>query len=119
MPQTDDSAVPVDSLLPPVIPTGIQVFDLIMAQIEPDLVSTTVTTLDEKYKDETPAQAKARAERYVKAYEKYEEAYARFTSFMNVRVAGWQHITIKRAEEKSNKTDASELSSLESDIQNI
>ena len=42
-------------------------FDLLMGQVEPDLVSTEVDTLDARYANETPEDRKLRGERYAEA----------------------------------------------------
>ena len=65
---------------PPVIPSGEEMYDQIMSQIEPDLVTAQLPLLKEKYKDETPEQAKARADRYNRAFAEYEKQFAAYGS---------------------------------------
>lgn len=47
---------------------GNDVYDQIMAEIEPELTTASIPLLDEKYKDETPEQAEERAQRYNRAF---------------------------------------------------
>lgn len=56
-----------------------ELYDVIMENIEPDLTSKNIGTLDEKYKDETPEQKKARGLRYAEAFALFEQAFAAMT----------------------------------------
>lgn len=51
--------------------TGQEIYDLLMAGIEPELITSALPYLEEKYKDETPEQAQERAARYEKAFAEY------------------------------------------------
>ena len=51
-------------------------YDQIMREIEPDLVTDVLTTLTQKYKKETAAQAKLREERYAKAFKIFDVVLA-------------------------------------------
>ncbi len=65
----------------PMIPakrTGREIYDSIMREIEPELLSAALPGLEEKYKGDTPAQAKERAERYIRAMEEYEKRYEQY-----------------------------------------
>lgn len=53
------------------IPTGDELYDMIMQGIETDLTTDQIPLLDEKYKNETPEEAAIRAERYQRAFAEY------------------------------------------------
>lgn len=54
------------------IPTGDELYDMLMKSIEPELTADQIPLLDEKYKNETPKVAAIRAERYQKAFAEYD-----------------------------------------------
>ena len=56
-----------------------EIYNLLMRQIEPELVTDMLPQLGELYPDETPAEWKKRQERYQRAFALYEE---RFTALM-------------------------------------
>lgn len=62
----------------PTIPSTIELYDLLMRDIEPDLMSLSVPILAAKYRKETVEEAAMRAKRYAKAFQEYDrhlEAY--------------------------------------------
>jgi hypothetical protein len=65
-PHTDNSQADGD-----ISSWGLALYDEMMAEIEPDLVSSAIDGLTEKYKDETDEQAADRADRYNAAYETF------------------------------------------------
>ncbi|MDD4628446.1 MAG: hypothetical protein PHE68_03580 [Candidatus Peribacteraceae bacterium] len=56
----------------PTLPTGQALYDAIMGQIEPDLVTAELPKLPEKFSKDTPEEKAARSERYKRAYEQYD-----------------------------------------------
>lgn len=98
---------------------GQQIYDEIMGQIEPELLSTVLPTLKEKYKDETPQQAQERNARYDAAFAEYDKRYAQYMVDLSTKVHALQR-TVRADEEKDVKTaEAQELSSLESSISSL
>ncbi len=51
-----------------------EMYDLLMEQIEPDLTSANIQSLDEKYADESAEDRRARLESYTIAFEIFKEA---------------------------------------------
>ena len=49
------------------------IYDTLMAEIEPDLTSENIVKLDEKYRDESEDDRKARMERYPLAFDTFNE----------------------------------------------
>lgn len=97
-----------------VLPTGEQVYDNIMKQIEPELVLANLQSLDEPYANETDTEHAARYERYGKAFAVYEERYNAWVSDLSSAVSAYKR-AIGRATEKVARTrEDSELESLAS-----
>ncbi|NOS68296.1 MAG: hypothetical protein HOO67_08150 [Candidatus Peribacteraceae bacterium] len=64
------------------LPTGEQIYNAIMAQIEPDLVTTSGVTTDAPIAGETPENFSARLEKYRKAFALYEKCFNAFVSHL-------------------------------------
>jgi hypothetical protein len=71
---TDDDATPL---------TGAVLYDSIMADIEPELLTANIAALTTLVAKETPEQRKARAVRYAAAFTEYEKRFV-------ARNADWQ-----------------------------
>lgn len=111
--QTQTSATVAFPALPPVF-QGDDLYDTIMNEIEPDLVSSAYETLDEKYKNETPAEKSARQARYDKAFAEYERRFALYTNEWNSRLRTFQTGLIKAMEADDRDEDSGLMSQLES-----
>jgi len=98
----------------PPFKSGAEIFDGIMMEIEPELTTTGSQALEEKYKNETPEQKKARGERYAKAFEEYEKRYAAYRLEQESQVHAFKRQVIHFAEDRSNGDDQQRLFSLES-----
>ena len=57
------------------LPTGTQIYDAIMGEIEPELVSAVIPTLEDTYKEETADEHEARMKRYEEAFSLYDRCY--------------------------------------------
>lgn len=108
----DDSAIPA----PPPIPSGEEVYNMLMEKIEPELMTAQIPLLQEKYKDETPEDAKVRAERYRKAFEEYDKKYAEYQLTIDSSVRVFSHDVLKGAETIATTDDTSALQNIESAI---
>lgn len=99
----------------PKIPaSGQQLYDELMAKIEPELTTAQLPLLAEKYKDETPEQAKARAERYTKAYAEYDSAYATYMGSARQQVSQYRKDAFQSLEKEDRTRDQAKLSAMES-----
>lgn len=98
---------------PPVLPTGQEIFDIIMGDIEPDLVSDAAETLDQKYAGESPEQKAGRMARYQAAFAEYDVQYKEYMDAMNAEVNAYRQEALKLTEQNSQKKDETELQSLE------
>lgn len=74
MPKTSPASVPLR------VPTGKQVYDALMAKIEPELLADAIPALEEKYKDEAKEARAARYKRYREAFVQYDRTFAAFAA---------------------------------------
>jgi hypothetical protein len=98
-------------------PTGQEVYDALMAQIEPELVSANVAHLDEKYANESEADRKVRYERYTQAFMKYDEAYREWESALHAAVSTYRRDAFRSAETDSRTEETNALAQLERDME--
>ena len=103
----------------PVIPTGEEIYNQIMSEIEPDLVNCTEEELNKKYADESKGDKEARMQRYQKAMEEYDKRYEKFVSNLTGEVNIYQKKEIASLERKNNAEEKEQLSDLESAISNL
>lgn len=107
-----DGAMPT----PPQVLGGTEVYDQIMGQIEPDLTTTQRPLLTEKYKNETPEEAKVRAERYSKALAEYEKQYQQYMADMEGKIRSFGVGVIRSVENEARKGEEGDLNNLEQSI---
>lgn len=102
--------------LPPVPQqkSGQEIYDSIMRDIEPELLSAQLPTLEERCKSDTPAQAKERAERYIRAMEEYEKRYALYRQSGEANTRSFKIKAIHFVEQKAAGDERAKMLSLES-----
>jgi hypothetical protein len=93
-----------------------EVYDLLMKDIEPELMSGMVETLEETYKGETAEQAKARAQRYRKAFAAYDRALATYVGKLNANTTRNARAAAKSIEQADRVLEEFDLVTIESDI---
>ena len=71
---------------PPKVLFGHEIYDLLMGQIEPELVSANFPLLEAKMKGETEAAKKARGKRYNPAFIKYYEMLETYVAEMQAEI---------------------------------
>jgi hypothetical protein len=87
-----------------------------MADIEPDLLTVSITLLDAKYKDESAEERSARLARYEDAYTKYDMAFAVWTGQLKQLVTNYRRDALKSAESQSRTEESNVMNTLESQI---
>lgn len=102
---------------PPAL-TGEEMYDMIMARIEPDLMTHMLPLLDDLYSYETPEQRAAREEWYTKVFAQFEIEYARFANGMKNYYTSVRKKALSMV--RAVKEDAEKVSttSIEDSIQN-
>lgn len=89
----------------------VELYDLLMADIEPDLVTSTIPTLEEKYRGESPEDAKKRAERYAKAFVTFEERFQTVVAFWKKGLGRLKKDALAEYGAKVNEQDSEKLKS--------
>ena len=103
----------------PTVLSGEEVYDSIMGEIEPELLSKNIILLEEKYKEETPDQKKARGERYGKAFAEYEKHYQKYLADSSSTLQRFKGQALKSVEDADRKQDAMGVQSLEAQMSSM
>ncbi len=98
----------------PKIPTGQEIYNAIMAYIDPDLTTEGSKQLKEKYKNETPAQFAARKKRYADAYNRYDQAYQGYMAMLNSQVNRFRTDSFAYAEVRDRNQESSYMDQIAS-----
>jgi hypothetical protein len=104
----------------PVLPTILSpdhVYDMLMGEIEPELVSTVVHTLKEKYTAETAEQATARAARYTAAFAEYEKQLTTYVADLNAAIRQYARAAAVSLETSGRSIDNALLETLDTAMQ--
>ncbi|MCK5017645.1 MAG: hypothetical protein KAS32_11325 [Candidatus Peribacteraceae bacterium] len=96
------------------IPTGKQIYDGIMKNIEPDLLSDNLSKIKEQHAGETEEEHKERMERYKVAFAKYDELYVQWLTRVKTAVKEKREEARKKAEIMSDTEDEVILQNIES-----
>lgn len=98
--------------------TGAEIYDLIMRSIEPELLTTSVYDLAEKYKDETSAEHQERQDRYKIAFAEYDRRYPIFLNALHdgihkarKQVSGAAEAKVREEEERQTQELLSQIAS--------
>lgn len=122
MPPTDSTQQGAQSgtqlPVPPAIPGGQEIYDLIMENIEPDLTTAALPTLKEKYAGETSDAAKARADRYQAAFAAYDRRYALYLADQENQVRTYQRQLGSGVERYARSEENQDIDQIESAISN-
>lgn len=100
----------------PIIPTGDELYDMLMRNIEPDLTTGQIPLLDAKYKNETPEEAAVRAERYKKAFAEYDLQLSAYLAKLHAKVREYQSSARSSLENDERTKEARALSGIENAI---
>ncbi len=95
------------------IPDGEEVYDKLMAAIEPELTTKEVAGLKVKYAAETPEQKEERRARYAKAFAEYERQFAQYLSQRNGTLVRVKAEALKSLEDQEKAQDNKDMASLE------
>ena len=100
----------------PAFPSGQDVYDGVMGGIEPELTTSQLPLLSQKYQNETQDDARIRSERYTKAFAEYDRRYAAFSIELENAVHTYQKVAGDSVEQHSKMQEEQELSNLEQSI---
>lgn len=91
-----------------------QLYDVLMADIEPDLLLENLSSLDAKYAGETPEEKERRLARYEAAYKRFDQEFNDFMAQINAEVHASRRTALQEKEAASDASDQQTLTSLES-----
>jgi len=101
------------------IPTGEDLHDAIMGAIEPDLLTSNIHGLDEKYEDESEEDKAKRMERYKKAFKKYNGMYTKWMSSLHSEASSYKASVLEKALSASNEEDDAMADDIESQFDKL
>ena len=96
--------------------SGDAIYDEMMGAIEPELISSQIDGLAEKYKNETPEEAEARKTRYNAAYAEYEKRLSEYLTQKQSEATSRKRKAMSSIEKEDRKVEDEQLSNLESSI---
>ena len=100
----------------PALPEGEEFYDALMAQIEPELVSSQLPLLEARYAGETEEQKALRQARYDAAFEEFDRRAAEEMAGLEHDVHQYKVTSMREAEAASREQEATDMSLLESFI---
>ncbi len=111
-PPTDDTGavIPPKPKLPP---SGQELYDALMGQIEPELVSSELPNMGQRYTTETPEETAKRASRYGQAFLKYQKSYEGFRKMKDEEIVTYRKASFTAVEKESEAKDDEDLTKLD------
>ncbi|MBI3619406.1 hypothetical protein HY213_05235 [Candidatus Peregrinibacteria bacterium] len=94
------------------IPTGQELYDMLMGHIEPELTTQGIKDLDEKYKNETPQENAIRKQRYQLAVDRYQQAYEGYMQTLDAQVQRYKRATFGQVEIEDREREEGTLQNL-------
>jgi len=95
-----------------------QLYNLLMAEIEPELLTMVVPHLDEIYKDENPEQKARRAKRYAKAFALFLKRQTAFLEACKHQLLDVKSLVLEAVQILNKDQQDTELSRIAEDIEN-
>ncbi len=105
-----------DAKGPPPILSGPELYDMLMAPIEPELVSAAIPGLTERYAGESPDRAKERKERYRRAFEEYARRFAAYMERWDAQLHAFKRAVSASLEDTAREGDEAGMRALDSAI---
>ncbi len=99
------------------IPSGDELYNLLMAKIEPELTTDQLPLLEARYKGETVDESKARAHRYEAAFTEYDKQLGDYMEGLKQKLRAHQRIAMSSAELGAKAEEQDALSAIEASIQ--
>lgn len=90
------------------------VYNVLMAGIEPELLLSRIPMLDALYAGESPEEHEARMEKYAVAYKKFDAALKAFMTDVNGSARSVQRHALKDKEQQARSQEMNTLTSLAS-----
>lgn len=113
---TQDPLAGLDPKIRAMVPPGVDIYDALMGEIEPELLSVNLPVLDRVYAKESKADRAKRMQRYKKAFEQYDLAFQSWLGQLNKEVDEQRRDAFEKAETQMASIDAGLLSKIESSM---
>jgi len=97
----------------PAIPSGVDLYDQIMTDIEPELVRSALPDLKTKFSEGTNDEKKIRARKYVAAFGEFKTELAKREAELKQGVGDFNKETLKIAERFSTEMESQNMQKLE------
>jgi hypothetical protein len=101
---------------PLALPTPEETYDAIMGQIDPELTTSKLPLLDEKYKTETQEQTLARKEKYVRSFQAYDEKFREYRREIEQRSQSYQRSVMAANESLQRGSESAQMSAIETEF---
>lgn len=104
-----------------ILPVGqdVTIYDMLMQPIEPELTTTGLQTLTEKYRDEQPEDTKKRRARYRAAFRAYDTAFAAWSATMAKKLRASERIARASMESLDRECENYDLLDIDSAIATV
>jgi hypothetical protein len=96
--------------------SGDALYNSLMENIEPELTLSHIHTLQEKYKDESVHDRTLRAERYKKAFKRYDEEYALHQQAWIAAFTSYKHEALQSLEADDRERESGVMNKLEEEL---
>ncbi len=101
----------------PVLPkNGTELYDSIMSKIEPELVSSEIPLLEQKYGFETEGLKRVRLDRYRDAFQKYDEAYQVYLAQLRQQIKQYKVDAFAWAEAEATINEDTQMKNIDAAI---
>ena len=98
--------------IPPQIPTGQELYDALMAHIEPELTTEGAKSLAAKYQNESPVDRAARKKKYELAFERCQKSYDEYMATLHTQVGRYRRDAFRHAEVEDRSHDSTMLDAI-------
>ena len=101
-----------------VFPTGGEIYDTLMMQIEPELVSANIPLLDAEYVGESEADRALRYERYTRAYATYDKVFQQWQKNLSSSVQVYRREALHSAQDEDHFNELPLIMQIDETIMN-
>lgn len=98
------------------LPSGQEIYDRLMENVEPELVTANLATLDAPYKKESAGARTARYKKYAKAFAEYKKQYKVWLQNVKNAVTAYKKAITRAVEKASKNTEDQALLALEAQM---
>lgn len=99
------------ALVPPKILSGKEIYDVLMREIEPELLSDNLPRLKEQSSHDTPEQMRERALRYEKAFAEYDKRFQKYAEDLHAKVVHYRKQALHSVEAQDRSREEISINS--------